>query len=85
MNQLIPEDVRAVLTKGVVMPALPLALNSKRKLDERRQGLFRGTWTLARHERLSPGQKAEIDRVYASYPELNDDAFVMENLDRWLS
>jgi hypothetical protein len=51
----------------------------------RRQGLFRGTWTLDRHERLSPGQKAEIDRVYASYPELNDDAFVMENLDRWLS
>jgi dihydrodipicolinate synthase/N-acetylneuraminate lyase len=37
MNQLIPEDVRAVLTKGVVIPALPLALNSKRKLDERRQ------------------------------------------------
>ncbi len=51
----------------------------------RRQGLFRGIWTLDRHERLSPGQKAEIDRVYASYPELNDDAFVMENLDRWLS
>ena len=51
----------------------------------RRQGLFRGLWTLDRHERLSPGQKAEIDRVYASYPELNDDAFVMENLDRWLS
>ena len=51
----------------------------------RRQGLFRGLWTLDRHERLSPGQKAEIDRVCASYPELNDDAFVMENLDRWLS
>ena len=51
----------------------------------RRQGLFRGLWTLDRHERLSPGQKAEIERVYASYPELNDDAFVMENLDRWLS
>jgi len=51
----------------------------------RRQGLFRGLWTLDRHERLSPGQKAEIGRVCASYPELNDDAFVMENLDRWLS
>jgi len=39
MNQLIPEDVRTTLTKGVVIPALPLALNSKRKLDERRQRL----------------------------------------------
>jgi hypothetical protein len=47
--------------------------------------LFRGIWTLDRLERLSPGQKSEIDRVYASYPELNDDAFVRENLDRWLS
>src|SRR4030042_3235438 len=37
MNKLIPEDVRAVLTKGVVIPALPLAVNSSRKLDERRQ------------------------------------------------
>ena len=26
----------------------------------------------------------EIDRVYAIYPELNDDVFVAENLDRWL-
>jgi hypothetical protein len=26
----------------------------------------------------------EIDRVCASYPELTDDAFVRENLDRWL-
>jgi len=25
-----------------------------------------------------------IDRVYSRYPELNDDAFVAENLDRWL-
>jgi len=27
----------------------------------------------------------EIDRVYSSYPHLNDDAFVAENLQRWLS
>jgi hypothetical protein len=26
----------------------------------------------------------EIDRVYAAYPELNDDAFVAEHLDKWL-
>jgi hypothetical protein len=27
---------------------------------------------------------AEIDRVYAAYPHLNDDAFVAEHLDSWL-
>lgn len=51
----------------------------------RRQGLLEGLWTLDRDEFLSPGQKSEIDRVYKAYPELNDDAFVSENIDRWLS
>ncbi|MDD4869707.1 MAG: dihydrodipicolinate synthase family protein [Kiritimatiellae bacterium] len=51
----------------------------------RRQGLLEGIWTLNKNEVLSPGQKEEIDRVYAAYPELNDDAFVAENRDRWLS
>jgi dihydrodipicolinate synthase/N-acetylneuraminate lyase len=51
----------------------------------RRQGLFEGLWTLDRNEVLSPGQKEEIDRVYTAYPELNDDSFVAENIDRWLS
>jgi hypothetical protein len=51
----------------------------------RRQGLLEGTWCLEPHERLSPGQAEEIDRVYRAYPELNDDAFVAANLDRWLS
>lgn len=50
----------------------------------RRQGLLEGIWTLNPNEVLSPGQKEEIDRVYKAYPELNDDAFVAENLDRWL-
>jgi len=50
----------------------------------RRQGLFEGIWTLNPNEVLSPGQKEEIDRVYRAYPDLNDDAFVAENLDRWL-
>jgi len=35
-NQL-PEDILLALHKGVVIPALPLALNKNRKLDERRQ------------------------------------------------
>ncbi|MBK6281534.1 MAG: dihydrodipicolinate synthase family protein [Draconibacterium sp.] len=50
----------------------------------RRQGLLDGIWTLNENETLSPGQKEEIDRVYAAYPHLNDDAFVAENLSKWL-
>lgn len=51
----------------------------------RRQGLLEGLWTLDENEVLSPGQMEEIDRVYAAYPELNDDAFVEENRNNWLS
>jgi dihydrodipicolinate synthase/N-acetylneuraminate lyase len=51
----------------------------------RRQGLLEGLWTLDPDEVLSPGQMKEIDRVYAAYPDLNDDAFIAENLERWLS
>ena len=50
----------------------------------RRQGLMQGNWSLNPQESLSPGQLEEIDRVYHAYPQLNDDAFVAENLDRWL-
>ena len=50
-----------------------------------RQGLLDGIWCLDPDETLSPGQKAEIDRVYAAYPHLNDDEFVREGLDSWLS
>ena len=51
----------------------------------RRQGLVAGTWCLDPAETMSPGQTAAIDRVYAQYPEMNDDAFVAEHRDRWLS
>lgn len=51
----------------------------------RRQGLLEGVWTLNEKEVLKPQQRAEIDRVYQAYPELNDDSFVSENLHRWLS
>lgn len=51
----------------------------------RRQGLLEGLWTLNEEEVLSPGQLEEIDRVYESYPHLNDDAFIKENIDRWMS
>lgn len=49
----------------------------------RRQGLLAGIWTLDPDERLSPGQKEAIDRVYNAYPWMNDDAFVRENLEAW--
>ena len=44
----------------------------------RRQGLLEGTWCLDGSETLSPGQSAEIDRVWQSYPHLNDDVFIRE-------
>ena len=51
----------------------------------RRQGLLAGTWCLDPTEVLAPGQEDEIDRVLRAYPELTDDAFVRENLARWIS
>lgn len=50
-----------------------------------RQGLLEGVRCLNPAEVLSPGQVEEIDRVYAMYPEMNDDRFVSDNLHRWLS
>ncbi len=50
----------------------------------RRQGLLRTTACLDPHEQLSPGQAAEITRVAEAYPWLVDDAFVAENLSRWI-
>jgi hypothetical protein len=50
----------------------------------RRQGLFEGLWCLDPGDGLSPGQREEIDRIYAVHPHLNDDAFVEEHRDEWL-
>ena len=50
----------------------------------RRQGLLDNLVTL-NDEILAESQKNEIDRVYKSYPELNDDEFVKRNLNKWLS
>ncbi|MBQ2748509.1 MAG: dihydrodipicolinate synthase family protein [Clostridia bacterium] len=48
----------------------------------RRQGLVKSIRCLNPEEILSPGQAEEIDRVYAMYPHLNDDAFVKAFLAR---
>ena len=51
----------------------------------RRQGLFEGIWCLNPEETMSEGQNEEIDRIYATYPELADDDFIKANLDKWLA
>ncbi len=50
----------------------------------RRQGLLAHVQCLDPRERLSPGQRSEIDRVYQAYPHLNDDSFVQQHRDKWL-
>ena len=51
----------------------------------RRQGLLAGRWCLEPNEDLSPGQMEEINRVCKAYPHLQDNSFVREHLDEWLS
>jgi hypothetical protein len=51
----------------------------------RRQGLLEGIWCLDPAEGLSPGQIQEIDRVCREHADLNDDAFVAANLQKWLA
>ena len=51
----------------------------------RRQGLLEGTWCLNPNEVLSSGQSEALTRVSEAYPHLTDDAFVAENLDRWMA
>ena len=51
----------------------------------RRSGLLKGNWCLNPDEKLSRGQKEEIDRIYEMYPHLRDDEFVKENYERFFS
>ncbi|MEC3884016.1 dihydrodipicolinate synthase family protein [Halobacillus sp. HZG1] len=46
----------------------------------RRQGLLRERICLMEHERLSPGQEKEIDRIHEDYPHLHDNAFVRNHI-----
>lgn len=50
----------------------------------RRQGIFENIFCLNPEEGLSEGQSEEIDRIYAQYPHLHDDAFVAAHLHEWL-
>ena len=51
----------------------------------RRQGLLQSNHCLDERQCLSTGQMEEIERVYRTYPDLNDDDFVRQNLERWRS
>lgn len=51
----------------------------------RRQGLLEGIWCLDPAEGMGAGQSEEIDRVYRLHGDLADDAFVRDNLARWLA
>lgn len=50
----------------------------------RRQGLLEGIWCLDPAETLGPGQAERIDAIYRRHGDLADDAFVRDNLARWL-
>lgn len=50
-----------------------------------RQGIMASTRCLNPDEKMSHGQSDEIDRVYRSYPHLNDDVFVESVRDRLFS
>lgn len=51
----------------------------------RRQGLMKNIYCLNPEETLSEGQAAELDRVCKMYPQLNDDDFIRENIEKWKS
>ena len=50
----------------------------------RRQELLQGRWCLDPKQDLSPGQEAELDRVLQAYSHDEEDAFIAENIDRWM-
>lgn len=90
-----PASLPAVLARGAAITDANAAIFDARHefrgcipgIHEvlQRQGLLAGPWCLDPEESLSPGQLDEINRVHAEYPWLNDDQFVAEHLDRWLS
>lgn len=83
-------DVTELLTRGIeVTDSNAVIFDAANKFHGcipgiheilRRQGLLEGRWCLNPDEKLSEGQMEEIDRVYESYPDLNDDDFVKKFL-----
>lgn len=95
IKDLSPTEIQSMLAKGIEITDVNAAAFDPTHhyhgcitgINEilRQQGLLRTNLCLLEKETLSPGQKEEIDRVHASYPHLNDDAFIRENLAKWLS
>lgn len=82
MNELLTRGIEVTDTNAVIFDAANDFHGCIPGIHEilRRQGLLEGRWCLNPHEELSPGQMEEIDRIYSSYPHLNDDAFVKQHL-----
>ena len=49
----------------------------------KKQGLMKTLNCINPDEKLSDGQIAEFERIYATYPNLFDDDFVKENINAW--
>lgn len=51
----------------------------------KRQGLMQSLNCINPNEVLSDGQAKEIERIYDMYPQLVDDDFIKENIEKWKS
>ena len=80
--ELLAEGVRVTDMNAVIFDAANSFHGCIPGIHEilRRQGILDGIWCLNPHEKLSPGQMEEIDRICATYPELMDDNFVKDFL-----
>ena len=95
IKTMAPGALQTMLTKGIEITDVNAAVFDPAHqfhgcisgINEilRRQGLLRTNLCLSEKETLSPGQEAEIDRVYRAYSHLHDDQFIKDNLTHWLS
>ena len=82
----IPRNVLARFRQGCVIPALPLALDRRRRFSERHQRAGLKVAGVCGRT-LQALREATFARAcgYHAYPHLNDAAFVKTNRDRWLA
>jgi hypothetical protein len=82
MEELLAEGIRITDMNAVIFDASNSFHGCIPGIHEilRRQGMLDGIWCLNPHEKLSPGQMQEIERIYATYADLMDDNFVKDFL-----
>lgn len=95
IRRIKPQDVQSMLSRGIEITDANAAVFDAANqyhgcitgINEvlRRQGLLTTNICLDERESFSPGQPIELDRVQGAYKDLNDDQFVHDNLNRWLS